>query len=552
MNAWTKATRGLAAIAFAWISVTAPVPPARAQDHLINLKDADIQTFIDDVSAVTGYSFITHPAVSGTVTVTSQTPLTTDEVFQLFLGVMRTYGYVAIPTQTGAYRIVPASLGAQDAGAPGRRPGADQLLTRVFRLDNVRADQAAQSVRELISENAFIGVALESNAVVVSDYAGNLSRIGDVLRVLDEDKSVIRVVGLTNMAAPEAARLIVGLTGDDRAAPGTRLTATPTETGNTLLLRGEPQIVTRYMDIIRELDAEARPNANLRIIRLVHADGLELIPVLERVGRVVSASAAPSAAASAPVIAFHEPTNTLVITADSQTLESMEEVIAALDVRRQQVLLEAIIVELSDTAARELGLQFFLAGSQDSQVPFISQNFSASAANILPLAGALVTDADEDNPVVSETAAEAIADAAVSSLLSLSGITAGFGGQTDSGTLFGAILNAVQDDASSNVLSVPQVLTLDNQPASLSVGQEIPISTGEGVGSDLVNPFRTINRQEVGVQLDVTPQISEGDSLVLEIRQEVSSIEGPLVGAPTELITNLSEIQTTVLADNKD
>jgi general secretion pathway protein D len=223
--------------------------------------------------------------------------------------------------------------------------------------------------------------------------------------------------------------------------------------------------------------------------------------------------------------------------------------VRSLDVRREQVLVEAIIVEVSDETARELGLQYVVGGGNDENaIPFLSSSYGGSAPNILALTGAALLQGDSDDEEESAAVSE-LRRAAVNSLLGSSGLLLGGAGQDDDGRIFGVLLNALAQDEDSNVLSTPSVMTLDNEEASILVGQQIPITTGEAVGDNLDNQFRTISREDVGVKLEVRPQISEGGAIRLEIRQEVSSIFGQIINDSTDLITNRREIQTVVQVD---
>jgi general secretion pathway protein D len=260
------------------------------------------------------------------------------------------------------------------------------------------------------------------------------------------------------------------------------------------------------------------------------------------------ASQAPGRRAN---IAHHQATNSLIISADPETQEALSNVVRSLDVRREQVLVEAIIVEVSDTTARELGLQYVASGaSGESALPFLSTSYGASAPNLLALTGALLLQNNDDDEDAEETdAIRELRRAAVNSLVGSRGLLLGGGGQRDDGSIFGLLLNALAEDRDSNVLSTPSVMTLDNEQASILVGQQIPITTGEAVGDNLDNQFRTIERADVGVKLEVRPQISEGGAIRLEIRQEVSSIFGQIITSSTDLITNRREIQTVVQVD---
>ena len=287
------------------------------------------------------------------------------------------------------------------------------------------------------------------------------------------------------------------------------------------------------------------------MITLKNSDAHTIVPILEQIGATMYAQKAPSEGQELkPTITQHEPTNSLIISADYETLLAMERVIEALDVRRTQVLVEAIIVEMTDDAARELGVQFLLAGS-DGDIPFISTNFSRSAPNLLALTGALVGDGVFGAGGTGTATSNPFQQAAVSSLLGLNGLSIGGAGQSGN-TLFGLVLNALENDTESNILSTPYAIALDNATSSLIVGQEIPITTGEVLGNNNVNPFRTVERIDVGVKLDITPHVGEGNSVRLDIAQEVSSVFGAVGPASPDLITNKRAINTTVLADDGD
>ena len=261
------------------------------------------------------------------------------------------------------------------------------------------------------------------------------------------------------------------------------------------------------------------------------------------------------------LLCFHQPTNSLIINADGETQRILQSVVRQLDVRRPQVLIEAIVVNLSDNIARDLGVQYIVGGNGDDGIPFSSNTSASTRPNLLTAAGAAFllanqqqnttqtdTSTNTTNTVLPGTST--IIDAAVGSLLGVSGFTLGGGGTSSDGTFFAAILTAVQNDTDSNVLSTPFAVTLDNQTARLQVGQEIPITTGESLGQDFSNTFRTVERQEVGVILEVTPQINDGDTIKLDITQEVSSINGALTASNSDFVINKAEVTTSALADD--
>src|SRR3546814_678121 len=315
--------------------------------------------------------------------------------------------------------------------------------------------------------------------------------------------------------------------------------------------------------MVLELDRRAESTGDVRVVMLEHASAEQLLPVLQQlVGQpqaagsgdapVSSAVATSVDASQAQVIAAtpgKRPTivrapgqNALIINADPETQRTLVDVIRQLDTRRKQVLVEAIVVEISDDAASELGAQIALANRDG--VPFgVSQFPNASGPGINELVGAgLLKDDDSDLAQVARRAA-------LQSLLGLTGGLAGIGGSAGN-TLFGLVINAVKSDTGSNLLSTPSIMTLDNEPARILVGQEVPVTSGEVLGDSNSNPFRTIEREDVGIKLEVTPQINAGGGITLQLRQEVSSVAGPVSADYNELIINKREVETRVLVDD--
>ncbi|MEH6809665.1 MAG: type II secretion system secretin GspD [Hyphomonas oceanitis] len=518
-------------------------PPAAR--HVLNFDDVELSSLIADVSIVTGYTFIVHPDVRGKrVTVTSSTPLTREGVFEVFLSTLRVQGFTAVPAGKNTYRIIPEQSAVSEAGT--RSSSANSFVTEIIHLNNFNALEAAQMVKPLVDAQGQVIANPRSNTLVVVDYGSNMPRIRQLVAGIDEDRTRTETIGLKNIPSGEMESILMALQkngGEDSGA--SNFQAIASQTGNSIVIRGDDVTIDRALKVIEQLDSTDRVEDTLRVISLKNADASEIVPILEKVAGAMAFRRAETGGEVTPsTIAFHAPTNSIVINAPSETLLTLERVIQDLDKRRAQVLVEAIIVEMSDDTARELGLQFLLSGTGNSTVPFASTNYSRSAPNLLALAGAVAGDTPfntgDSNP---------FAASAVSSLLGLTGLSVGIGGQ-DGDTLFGAILTAVESDTNSRVLSKPFNMTLDNGTSSLLVGQEVPIITGSVLGNDNTNPFQTVDRKEIGVRLDVTPRISSDDAVRLEINQEVSSIAGAISTATSDLIFNKRQIQTDVLADS--
>lgn len=515
----------------------------QAARHVLSLNDVEITALIDDVSIITGNTFILHPDVRRTkVTVMSQAPMTTNEVFQVFLSTLRVHGFAAIPAGRGVYRIVPEQSAIGEAGV--RNTGPNAFITEVFKLDNFSAIEAAQMVKPLVDAQGQVVANARSNTLVLVDYSSNMPRLREIVSGLDaDDRTKVETLELRNVPAREVQSILSELLSDRDDGPGNRFEVSASTSSNSIVIRGDEATVQRALRVARELDKTDPIRDSLRVIELKNSDAVDIVPILERLAETMADQASPGESqVPGATIAHHEPTNSLVISASPDTILAMERVVEALDKRRAQVLVEAIIVEMSDNTARELGVQFLLSGTGESTVPFLSTNFSRSAPNLLSLAGAVV-----DPGVFGGT--NPFTDGAVSSLLGLDGASFGVGGR-DGDTLFGAILTAIEKDTQSKVLSKPFNLTLDNGTSELLVGQQIPVTTGETLSSDNSNPFRTVTRQDVGIILRVTPRISADDTIRMDIFQEVSSISTTLSSGTDDFVTNQRQITTNVLADD--
>ena len=515
----------------------------QAARHVLSLNDVDITALIDDVSIITGNTFILHPDVRRTkVTVMSQASMTTNEVFQVFLSTLRVHGFAAVPAGKGVYRVVPEQMAIGDADVRGAGPNA--FITQVFKLDNFSAIEAAQMVKPLIDAQGQVVANARSNTLVLVDYASNMPRLREIVAGLDEnDRTKVETVALKNVPAREIEGILSDLLSDRDDNPNNRFEVSASTSSNSIVLKGDEATVTRALNVVRELDNSDPIRDSLRVIELKNANAEDIVPILERLGDTMAEQSAPGEASTpGSPNAHHQPPKSLVISESPETLLAMERVDEALDRRRAQVFLEAIIVEISDKAARDLGVQFLVSGTGDSSVPFLSTNFSNDAPSLLQLAGATINSdiLGGTNPFVS---------GAVDSLIGLQGVGCGGAGQSGD-TLFGAIITALEEDEKSRVLSKPFNMTLDNGRSELLVGQQIPVATGETLGSDNSNPFRTVTRQDVGIKLNVTPRITADDTIHLDIFQEVSSISPTLTAGANDFVTNLRTIETNVLADD--
>ena len=540
-------------IATAMVLAFAALAPAYGQSsgQTLNFREAEIGAVIDDMALMTGYTFVVDPEVRGRVSIVSQTPLTSDEAFQVFLSTLRVNGYTALPMAPGVYQIIPATDGVR-MGAPLSASGSDSVvLSSVYRLQNAAALDAVRAIVPMLSEYGAANSIASGNLVVIVDFVSNVRAIEAALREVDRDTSTVEMLTLENVPAEEMAEIIgrlqVRSQSSEREAPA-NITMAAVPSSNALLLRGEPAAVGEMVSLVRRIDAVSASNQTFRVVALNHARGDDLLPILEQFTETMNASDTGGRPVS---IAHHPATNAIIMNADPDVLRDLEQVIRRLDVRRPQVQVEAIVVEISDQTARDLGVQFLLAGDGDDATPFAYTRYgSTRQPDLLALTGALLTGGlTSDGDSTSSTDVN-LRNLALSSLVNARGGAFGFGGELNDGSLFGVIVNALDTDSDSNVLSKPQLMVLDNEEANLMVGQEIPITTGEALGSNNANPFRQIERESVGVQLYVRPQINDGNAIRLQIRQEVSSVAGPVSADFVELITNQRKIETTVLADD--
>ena len=567
--------------------------PGMAQQTL-NVRDADIRAFIQDAARVTGRTFIIDNRVQGKVSVVTDRPLSRSEYFEIVLSTLRANGLVAVPAPGGAYRIQPADGAAGQPSGVGRAASRNSFVTEVFRLRSIDAASALETLRPLVSKDGSVTANRAGNSVVVADYADNIARIRQVIARVDRDISSTQMVMLKNAGAREIATSLQALVesgGGENAAPSAA-TVVPIDSSNAIAIRGDANTVARLAAMARQLDQQAASGTEIRVYWLEHADAEKLLPVLQQLvgqstSQPVTAStpaaggAAPASAAAAPVAAAsssssgsgistrgpaivtrYEGANAIIVAANSDVQRMLGETIRQIDTRREQVLVEAIIVEISDAAAKKLGVQFLIGSTSTG---FAATNYSNASPNLLTLAGAygatqlgttkttvVAPDGTQTTTEVQNSGdlASTLQQSAFNSLTSATGAIAGLGGSIGKNGIFGAIINAVKSDTESNLLSTPSVMTLDNQKASILVGQQVPVTTGEALSQNFDNQFRTVQRQDVGIKLEVKPQINTGGAIKLFLRQEVSSVAGPVSNSSSDLIINKREIETTVTVDD--
>ncbi|MEC7911271.1 MAG: type II secretion system secretin GspD [Pseudomonadota bacterium] len=507
----------------------------------INLRDADIRAFASDMARISNKTIVLDPRVKGTVTVVSNQDLSSGEAYAVFLSVLRVNGYSAIENN-GVVKVVPESSGRQDYST--NRDNIDSLFTEVIRLKQANARTLAPLIKPLINKQGHIAAYEPTNSLIIADYIGNVTRIKKLIYDLDKDPAdTFELISLENTSANEIARILGTTFG--RSDQGKNFGAMAIERSNSVLLRGQSGVIEQAKNVIARLDSATGSNSNLKVIYLKYAQAEDIKQILDEVALTLEKeiNSSDSSLKKSTTISFHNDTNALVISAQPDIMKSLEGVIAQLDIRRAQVLVEALIVEISDNLAQELGVQFLFTGDGEN-APVINQRFGTPSPDLVATVGSEVI---EDSSISSTMRTRA-----GTSLLGMEGLSAGVARYRSDGNSFATILSMIGKDADSNVLSTPSIMTMDNEQSSIVVGQEIPITTGETLSSTNNNPFRSIQRQEVGIKLQVRPQINEGNAVKMHINQEVSSIFGPLGDMSTDLITNKRQIETTVLVEDGD
>jgi len=510
----------------------------------VNFVDTELGEFIDSVSRITGTTFIVDPRVKGKVTVRTVDRHDADAIYDIFLAQLRAQGYAAVDLPNGSVKIVPDQAArlepvpVEPAGKQG--DGSDSVATRVFNVRNAASEQMLGILKPLIDPR--VGVITPypaANLLVVTDWRSNLQRIDSLLRQLDQvSDEPLQVMPLRHASAADTAQLLTRLLAREQGADSTQVVADPRR--NALLVRGSTD---RVRALLGQLDrpSDNQRSSNTQVMYLRHANAAEVVKVLRGLSQEGAAPgevAGEEESKERPVttaandagirLEYEEGTNAVVMVGPDSELAAYRSIVEQLDIRRAQVVVEAIIAEVSDSRAQELGVQWLFA---DEKFGAGIVNFGSNGVNIANIAGAA---ASGDN--------EALGDL----LSSTTGVTAGFG-HIGGGFNFAMLINALKGKSGFNLLSTPTLLTLDNAEASILVGQEVPFVTGS-VTQNNANPYQTIERKEVGVKLRIKPQINIDNSVRLDIVQEVSSIADSR--AASDVITNKREIKTKVMVED--
>ncbi|MEB3899386.1 type II secretion system secretin GspD [Pseudomonas sp. NY15356] len=531
-------------LALAWAEEPEEIDENGTPLYEVNFVDTDLGEFIDSVSRITGTSFIVDPRVKGKVTVRTVDRHDAEAIYDIFLAQLRAQGFAAVDLPNGSVKIVPdqaARLEPVPVEAAGRQSeGSDGVATRVFNVRNAASEQMLGILKPLIDPR--VGVITPypaANLLVVTDWRSNLERIDSLLRQLDQvSDEPLQMMPLRHASAADTAQLVTRLLAREQGADSAQVVADPRS--NALLVRGSADSRERVRALLAQLDrpSDSLHSSNTQVIYLRHANASEVVKVLRGLSQSGAVPTegegqgkeAPVAMASDSGIRleYEEGTNAVVMVGPDSELAAYRNIVEQLDIRRAQVVVEAIIAEVSDSQAQELGVQWLFA---DEKFGAGIVNFGSNGVNIANVAGAA---ASGDNEKLGKL------------LSATTGATVGIG-HIGGGFNFAMLINALKGKSGFNLLSTPTLLTLDNAEASILVGQEVPFVTGS-VTQNNANPYQTIERKEVGVKLRIKPQVNIDNSVRLDIVQEVSSIADS--SAASDVITNKREIKTKVMVED--
>jgi general secretion pathway protein D len=528
-NNWKKRMITRSLIGFIAVASMVVSLVAAAESIRINFRDADIRSVIESVAEITGVTFVIDPRVKGKMTIISPEKIDGNVLYEVFLSALQVHGYQAVKDGS-VVRIVPASQAFQLPGGEG----SNQLMTKVLAVNHVIAAELVPVLKPLLSQGAQLQAHAASNRLVVTDTEAQIERVTQMLKIIDSgDQGSFEIIKLNNTSSSEALDIIdkMGM------ASGKQITVVEDEFNNRLILSGPSRSRAPIRALLMQLDVPSDDEGGLDVIYLHYAQAENMQPLLEKILSSrsflrMAGETGTDTQENYSIQADNE-NNALVVAAPAGVLSSIKSVVRKLDQPRVQVLIEAVIAELSEDQANNLSIQLAAIGNSGAYLT----NFDSA---IPALAGAILSDGQTSDRLAEFTFP--------------GGITAGGASiDEDKGTGVAGLINALKSDAQTNILSTPSIMTLDNEEASISVGQEVPFITGSftNANNDSANPFQTIEREEVGVKLKVTPQVNEGDAVRLEIEQEISSVLANAEAAGTsDLITSKRTISTNVMVND--
>ena len=533
-------------------------------EFTLNLNNTDVYALIETVSNATGRNFVVDPRVSGKITVISTTPVNAEELYRMFLSVLQVHGFSAVPAGS-LTKIVP-DFAAKQGPVPLLETGTearDQLVSQVIPIKNVPADPLVQILRPMVPQEGQLASNPASNSLLVTDRVANIQRLIEIIKLIDvPDSEEVDLIPLKQASASDVVQTLSPLQ-QARGASGTQLISD--DRTNSILVSGNQAFRNRVRNLIAKLDSPIETGGNTRVVFLNFADAEDIASIISdgELGAVASSSSSVAQVTSPAVLEEDDNpingqdgnqnnnpvfssatnqtggsrvniktdpnTNSLIITAPPAEMTNLLAIIKRLDIRRPQVMVEAVIAEVSEDNIRELGINFLVDGTNGAGAAGFSNLDGATGR----LAGTINSTAAGGLP----TALDAGTSFALGNFA---------GGDID----FGLLFNAIASDADNNVLSTPTIVTLDNEEAEIVVGTNVPFITGQQLSTANDNPFQTIERQDVGLRLKVKPQINEGDTIKLELEQEVSSVSATTVTGAADITTSTRSINTTVLVED--
>ncbi len=522
------------------IAFTAAPFMAHAEDQnwQVNMKDADISAFIGQIADITGKSFVIDPRVKGKVTVVSTETMNTEAVYELFLSVLKVHGYAAVPAGDVIMVVQQNSVKQQGGDLEAKtKKQSQEMVTKVITIKNTPALDLVPILRPLVAKYGHLAGVRSANALIISDHASNISRIEQIIDRLDKSGSEeLEVIQLKEAWVGNVVTMLQSLDPDKVAqGKGTKsggagsIRVVADERSNRLIIKGEKTSRERIRKLIMQLDKPSYFSGSAKVIRLKYADSKKLAELIKNLMSDTSSTGGKDsnkAKGKASIFADEE-LNALVIRAEPSILKEISEIIHELDVRRAQVLIESAIVEVSGDVTDALGVQWAVG---DTSNPVAGTNFKNAGQDLNSIASGI-----------------AAGTPSLSNGLTLGGYKT-TGGQFD----FGMVIQALESQSNTNLLSTPSIMTLDNQEAEIIVGQNVPFITGSTSSSNNTNPFTTITREDIGVTLKIKPHIHEGNELRLEVEVSAESVSNTTVQGQADLITNKRKLKTMILAADKE
>ena len=502
------------------------------ESFILNYEDVDIKKGTQDIAQFSKKTIILDPRVKGRITIYSNANLDRRQGWDVYLRTIQVNGFSAI-SENGFVRIVPENEATRDENTASVSSSGD-YQTLVIPLINRSTEEVLPMIKPITGRQSHLSSIPSINSIIIVDRSSNVQRINDLIKDLDKNNAAkISIIKLKNLSSIEAVRILDKLKAQNNPTIN-KFIAIPFNPSNSVIVSANEYVTNNINETLKSLDEDVKTDDSIDVVYLKYAKSADIAAILNS----VSSGFIPDNDGAKTVITHHEKTNSLIISSAEANLATIRNIISQLDIRRAQVLVEAIIVELSETAASSLGVETVFNGTDKDSVPIGVTRFGGSGPDLLAIIG---SSADETDVNLSTTAS--------ASLLNTQGLIAGFGDLTPGKDNFVGLINAISQDSNSNILATPSLMAMDNELATSIIGQEIPITTGESLGTNNANPFRTTSRQEVGIKLEVTPQINEGSSVVMQIKIEVSGVAGvPMSGI--DIITNKRAIETTALVDN--